>query len=168
VSFDFRQVAGDLDVVPLLTEVIREAPLHPRFLRALADVATHIPSPLGFRGRLAGVVDVKNDCLLPIQSLARCLSLAQRITVSATLERLVALRDAGVLDGDRERTLREAFVAMSHLQLRHHANAIRRGERPDNILLVANLRPITRVTLQEALREVADAQRSLPRRAHAG
>ncbi|HJW74472.1 MAG TPA: DUF294 nucleotidyltransferase-like domain-containing protein, partial [Thermoleophilia bacterium] len=159
VSFDFRQVAGELDVVSGLTDVIREAPHHPRFLRALARLATQVPSPLGFRGRLAGVIDIKKDCLLPIQSLARYLALRERITVPATLERLSALRDADVLSGERERSLHEAFVAMAHLQLRHHANAIRRGETPDNEIIVANLRPFTRVTLQEALREVAEAQK---------
>jgi CBS domain-containing protein len=163
VSFDFRQVAGELDVVPALTDVIREAPQHPRFLRAMARLATHAPLPLGFRHRLMGIVDIKKDGLLPIQGLARYLALARRITVAATLERLTALREAEVLDADRERTLREAFVALAHLQLRHHANAIRAGRAPDNFLTVDYLRPLTRVALQEALREVADAQKHAPR-----
>ncbi len=163
VSFDFRQVAGELDVVPSLTDVIREAPQHPRFLRAMSRLATHAPLPLGFRHRLLGLVDIKKDGLLPIQSLARYLALSRRITAAATLERLAALREADVLDADRARSLREAFIAMAHLQLRHHANAVRAGRTPDNLLTVDRLRPLTRVTLQEALREVADAQKHVPR-----
>ena len=162
VSFDFRQVAGELDVVPALTDVIREAPQHPRFLRAMSRLATHAPLPLGFRHRLMGIVDIKKDGLLPIQSLVRYLALSRRITVAATLERLTALGEADVLDADGERTLREAFVAMAHLQLRHHANAIRAGRPLDNLLTVDHLRPLTRVTLQEALREVAEARKHVP------
>ena len=137
---------------------------HPRSAPAPALPARHgpprdacTPLPLGFRQRLVGIVDIKRDGLLPIQSLARYLALATRITAAPTLERLAALREADVLDADRERSLREAFVAMAHLQLRHHANAIRVGRTPDNLLTVDNLRPLTRVTLQEALREVADS-----------
>jgi CBS domain-containing protein len=163
VSFDFRQVAGELDVIPLLSDVIQTAPQHPRFLRAMSRLATHAPLPLGFRQRLLGIVDIKKDGLLPIQSLVRYLALAARITSAATLERLAALREADVLDADRERSLREAFIAMVHIQLRHHANAIRAGRTPDNLLTVDHLRPLTRVTIQEALREVANAQKHVPR-----
>jgi CBS domain-containing protein len=162
VSFDFRRVAGELDVVSVMTDVIREAPQHPRFLRAMARLATHAPLPLGFRHRLGGIVDLKHDALLPIQNLARYLALAKRITVSATLERLAALREAGVLEAERERSLREAFVAVAHLQLCHHAEALRAGRPLDNVITPASLPPLTRVTLQEALREVAEAQKYAP------
>ena len=93
----------------------------------------------------------------------RYLALAARITVPATLDRLVALRDAEVIEPDRARSLREAFVALAHLQLRHHANAIRIDRPPDNILRVDMLRPLTRATLQEALREIAAVQKNLPK-----
>jgi hypothetical protein len=43
---------------------------------------------------------------------------------------------------------------MLHLQLRHHAHAIRAGRSPDNVIDTATLRPLTRATLHEALREV--------------
>ena len=117
----------------MLTDVIREAPQHPRFLRAMFRLGTHAPLPLGFRHRLLGLVDIKKDGLLPIQSLVRYLALARRITVASTLERLAAIRDeTEVIDAEAERSLREAFVSMAHLQLRHHAHAIRAGRPPDN------------------------------------
>ena len=53
---------------------------------------------------------------------------------------------------------------MSHLRLRHHADAIRRAEPLDNIISPADLRPVARVTLQESLRVVAAAQKRFPRR----
>ena len=51
---------------------------------------------------------------------------------------------------------------MSHLQLRHHANRLRNGRHPDNLIDTQTLRPLTRVGLQEALREVAAAQKRFP------
>lgn len=163
VAFDFRQVAGDLVVAPALSDIMREAPQHRRFLGAMARLGTAMPLPLGFRGRLAGIVDIKKDCLLPIQNLARYYALARGITAPTTLERLVAVRETDGEETESTRSLREAFVSMSHLQLRHHANAIRAGRPLDNVINVATLRPLTRVALQEALREVAAAQKRSPR-----
>ena len=61
-----------------------------------------------------------------------------------------------------ERSLREAFISMSQLQLRHHARLLQVGLAPHNVIDVETLRPLTRVTLQEALREVAAAQKRSP------
>jgi hypothetical protein len=60
---------------------------------------------------------------------------------------------------ESERVLREAFVGMQHLQLRHHANRMRNGRPVDNIIETWTLPPLTRASLQEALREVVSAQK---------
>ena len=66
---------------------------------------------------------------------------------------VVAVHEAGGPTVEPEQLLREAFVSMFHLPLRHHAHAMRAGQRPDNIIDTATLRPLTRATLHEALRE---------------
>ena len=53
VAFDFRQIAGSLDVVAPLVAVLREAKDHPDLMRRLARSATDFKPPLGFRGSLA-------------------------------------------------------------------------------------------------------------------
>ena len=138
VAFDFRQVSGDLRIVPQLTAIIRETPRHARFRGGLADLGSEIRSPLGFRQRLTGPIDIKKSGLLPIQNMARYYAFARGITASTTLERLVGAEEAGA---DRESvwSLREAFVSMSHLRLRHHANAIRVGRAPDDAIDTAIL-----------------------------
>ena len=168
VAFDFRQVAGDLVVAPTLNEIMREAPQHRRFLGAMARLGTALPLPLGFRGRLLGMVDIKKDCLLPIQNLARYYALARGIAAAPTLERLVAVHEASGEETELNRSLREAFTSMAHLQLRHHANLIRAGRPLNNIIDVSALRPLTRVTLQEALHVVAAAQKRPERLARQG
>ena len=160
VAFDFRQLAGDLAVPAPLTEIMREAPSHHRFMTGLADLGTRNQLPLtGLRHRLTGQVDVKKDCLRPIQNFARYHAFAAGISAHSTLDRLLAVWEAGALDAETERSLREAFTSMLSLQLRHHADAIRAGRPPDNIVNVDDLRPLSRVELQEALRLVAATQR---------
>jgi len=168
VTFDFRQIAGDLPVARALTDIIRESPQHDRFMSGLADLGTRSPSALKFLQRLPALVDIKKEALQPIQNLARYHAFARGITAHTTLERLMAIREAGGLSAESEQLLREAFLSMLHLQLRHHAHALRLDQRPDNIIDTATLRPLTRVALHEALREKAAAPKRFlrPTRAH--
>ncbi len=164
ICFDFRQVAGDLDVVPPLQDIMRRAQRHDRFLGGLSDLGADIRSPLGFRQRLSGPVDVKKSGLLPIQNLARYYAFNSGFTPATTLERLLAVEEAGVHGSESARSLREAFVSLSHLRLRHHANAIRAGRTLDDVVDTERLRPLTRASLQEALRVVLAAQKRPPAR----
>ncbi|MFA4965479.1 MAG: DUF294 nucleotidyltransferase-like domain-containing protein [Thermoleophilia bacterium] len=162
VAFDYRQVAGELHVDLALTEIIREAPKHPDFLKGLELLGLQIPSPLGFRQRLDGWVDIKKSGLQPIQNLARYHAFALGITAATTLERLAAVREASCERPRAGEPLREAFISMTSLQLRHHGRRIRAGRDLDNVVDVETLRPLTRVALQESLREVAAAQKRFP------
>jgi CBS domain-containing protein len=163
VAFDFRQVAGELDATAPLEDIIRQAPDFKAFMGGLAQLGTQNPIPLGFRQRLYNLVDIKRDAIVPLQSLARYYAFSRGILAPTTLERLAAVRAVRLIDAEKERTLREAFTSMTHLQLRHHAFAIRNGKPLDNIIDVSTLPPITRASLQEAIREVAATQHRFPR-----
>ena len=132
-------------------------------MRGLAQLGTRMRVPLGFRQRLEGSIDIKKDGLVPIQNLARYYAFARGITAHSTVERLIAVRESDGEETVAERSLREAYLSMAHLQLRHHANAIRNGRPLDNIIDTATLRPLTKATLQEAMREVAAVQSRFPR-----
>ncbi|MDX6522561.1 MAG: hypothetical protein QOI17_74, partial [Gaiellales bacterium] len=75
VSFDFRSVAGGLDIVRPLVTIERQAPAHPDFIARLARTATDFTPPLGRRGRLAtddsGRIDLKKQGIIPIVNLTR-------------------------------------------------------------------------------------------------
>ncbi len=163
VAFDFRQVAGELYIDLELTEIMREAPAHKSFMRGLAQLGTRIRAPLGFRQRLEGSIDIKKHGLVPIQNLARYYAFARGITAHSTVERLIAVRESDGEETMAERSLRESYLSMAHLQLRHHANAIRGGRPLDNIIDTTTLRPLTKATLQEAMREVVAVQSRFPR-----
>lgn len=164
IGFDFRRVSGDLPIVSQLADIVRETPRHARFRAGLADLASEIRSPLGFRQRLTGPIDIKNSGLLPIQNMARYYAFAAGITAPTTLERLVAVEHEGAAGSESAPVLREVFVSMSDLRLRHHAKELRAGRAADDAIDTAILRPLTRVTLREALRVVAAEQQRLPQR----
>jgi CBS domain-containing protein len=161
VAFDYRQVAGELHVDLALTDIMRKAADHPRFLRGLAQLGSKFRPPLTFRQRVEGYLDIKKDGLVPIQNLARSHAFSRGITAPTTLERLEAVGEA-YDDFGCEQSLRDAFISITHLQLRHHARLLSAGRAPHNVIDVESLRPLTRVTLQEAMREVAAAQKKFP------
>ncbi len=164
ISFDFRRVHGELSIVRALTESVRKAPRYWRFLSGLSELATEIRTPLGFRQRLTGPVDIKASGLMPIQNLARYFAFAAGFTPTNTVERLRAVEEAHVRGGDLAPALREAFASMCTLRLQEHAGAVREGRRPSDAIDSAKLGPMGRVQLQEALRVVVAAQRRLPQR----
>lgn len=162
VSFDFRAVAGGLEVTPELVAILRDAKNHPDFLRRLARSATDFKPPLGFRGALPDKsFDLKRGGAIPIANLARFHALANGITISSTLDRLVAAQELGALEAETAAALREAFEIVARIRLDHHAACIAAGRDPDNIIDPKDLPPLTRLYLREAFRAVAAAQKQL-------
>ena len=166
VAFDFRHAAGGLEVVPPLVAVLRRAPDYPDFVRQLARSATAFRPPLGFRGSLPGGhknggLDIKRGGAIPIANLARFHALTNGVTISATLDRLVAAQEVGALDAETATGLREAFAVVSRCRLAHHATQIEAGAPIDNLVDPAGLAPLARTELREAFRVVAHAQKRL-------
>jgi CBS domain-containing protein len=169
VAFDFRHGGGGLEVVAPLVQILRTAPDHPDFVRRLARTATDFTPPLGFRGSLvverkgkeSGKLDIKRGGILPIVNLARFHAVANGITISATLDRLVAAREVGALEPEVAVSLIEALAIVSRIRLQHHAAKLEAGEAPDNLIDPDQLPPITRRELREAFRAVTHAQKRL-------
>jgi CBS domain-containing protein len=165
VSFDFRLVGGGLDIVPPLAAVVRDARRHPGFIARLARTATDWKPPLGFRGQIStdddGRIDLKIGGALPIANLARLHAFAAGITISGTVDRLVAAQETGQLDAETATALREAFETVSRIRLEHHAACLAGGRPADNRVDPHELPPLRRAGLREALRAVAAAQRRL-------
>ena len=164
VAFDVRRVAGDLDVVPLLHEVVRQAPRHSRFLMGMAQLGAEVPSPLGFRRRLKGSFDLKQKCLLPVQNLARYYACAHGVACAATLARLEAVRETGGRDAAVAGSLRDVYLTLADLQVRRQAAAFTAGRPGEGPLDCRALCVGERARLEEALRVLAAVQERLPRR----
>jgi CBS domain-containing protein len=171
VSFDFRHVMGGLEIVPPLVGILQTARRYPDFLARLARTATDHRPPLDFLGRISvrkgsgteGRIDLKQGGIVPIASLARFHALSNGITISATLDRLVAAEEVGGLDGETAQALREAFTIVCDIRVKHHAACIRAGAAPDNLIDPDTLPPLERASLREAFLAVARAQKQLGR-----
>jgi CBS domain-containing protein len=165
VAFDFRHVAGGLDVLEPLSAVVRDARRHPDFIARLARTATDWRPPLGRRGRVTtdrdGRIDLKIGGALPIANLARLHAFAAGITISGTVDRLLAAQETGQLDAETATALREAFETVTRVRLERHAECLAAGRPADNRIDPEALPPLRRAALRDALRAVADAQRRL-------
>ena len=116
--------------------------------------------PLGFRGKLEGSIDIKKNGLVPIQNLARYYAFASGITSASTLERLIAVRDVvGESVESRARAARGVRRACSTCSCAITPTACVTAAPVDNIIETWTLPPLTRASLQEALREIVSAQK---------
>jgi CBS domain-containing protein len=167
VAFDFRHVAGGLEVAPPLVAVLRDAREHPGFLARLARTATDAPPALPHRFFVRRwerqEVDLKKGGIVPIANLARFHALANGVTISATLDRLVAVEGLGAINKETAQSLREAFAVICQVRLDHHAEQIRAGLPPDNLIRPDQLLPLARADLREAFHAIGRAQQQLNR-----
>jgi CBS domain-containing protein len=163
VSFDFRHVAGGLEIVPPLVDRIRATPQHPDFVGRLARTATDFKPPLRFRAKVQKRFDIKKGGTMPIVNLARFHALANGITISPTRDRLVAAEGTGALESSTAAALREAFDLVSRIRFEHQAALVQAGQPGDNMVDLDELPPLARLDLREAFRAVAAAQKQLGR-----
>jgi len=167
VAFDFRHVAGGLEITPPLVAVLQEAREHPGFLAHIARTATDVDVPLPNWFQVSRwerqEIDIKKTGIVPIANLARFHALSNGITISPTLDRLIAAEELGVLNKETAQSLQEAFTFIWQVRLDHHARQIREGRSPDNLIRPNQLPPLARKELREAFRAIAAAQQQLYR-----
>ena len=151
--FDFRKVAGALGLEPLEGAVGRAA-RNPVFLRFLARAAVEHRPPASLRLREEGTVDLKAHGITPVVDLARCYGLEVGAPARATLDRLLAARTAGLLSAETHESVAQAYRFLTGLRLRHGLRRISEGAAPSAAVPVAELDPLERTRLKEALRAV--------------
>jgi CBS domain-containing protein len=169
IVFDYRRVAGALDVDRTLDAIIRTAPSHPVFMRHLARRALDANPPTGFfrdlvveaKGEHAGTLDVKHRGITLVTNLARAYAISAGITEKRTLTRLHAAHTAGVIDEETRAGLSESFRVLWGVRLRHQAAEARTGLPADDYVDPKTLGPIERRQLKEAFRVITRAQRTL-------
>jgi CBS domain-containing protein len=169
IFFDFRKIAGALDLEPLEATLDR-AGGRPLFLRWLARSALERgpPAPVALRLRGdASTVDLKAQGLAPIVALARCYGLAAGARARSTAERLeAAVRRGLVSEGQRAEVL-DALRLLLGLRLRRQLVAAAARGRAEDRVALAELDPSHRAQLKAALRAVAAWQRAAGYHFHA-
>lgn len=162
--FDFRRIAGTLDLEPL-DEAIARAAKNRIFLARMAKNALGFRPPLGLFHRIrekpAGV-DLKKGGIIPIVAIARVCALALGIRARGTVDRLA--RAAGNPEGvsiEGADTLGEAFRFLLHLRLAHQLRSHREGRPIDNSVRLEELSALERRHLKETFVEIAEVQQAL-------
>ena len=169
IAFDYRRVAGAVDIEPALDEVIRSARDDPAFMRRLVATVLESRPPVGrFRdfviergGEHPGTVDVKHGGITVITNLARLHAIRAGITENRTLERLRGAATARVISESLRDELTEALRVLWRIRLEHHVERIERGAEPDDFVDPDALTEIGRRSLGAAFHAVAQAQASL-------
>jgi signal-transduction protein with cAMP-binding, CBS, and nucleotidyltransferase domain len=168
ITFDFRSVAGPLDVEPALETVIATARTNHRFLRHLGRRVLDQQPPTGFfkslvvaKGEHLGRLDIKHGGITIIGNMARMFSIREGRTEKRTLDRLRAAEETGQIDGERREALEEAFRLLWQTRLEHQAMQVRSGVEPDDFVDPQGLGPIARLGLKEAFKIVSSEQKRL-------
>jgi CBS domain-containing protein len=155
ILFDLRKVAGALDVAPLEAALGR-AERNPAFLRFLARAAVdrQPPASLGLRATPATRVDLEAGGLLPVVLLARCYGLEVGTPARATLDRLAAARDAGLVSARAWEEVGQAYRFLLGLALRHRLRMLAEGRPPAAEVALVELSAIERSRLKESFRAI--------------
>ena len=155
IFFDFRSVAGALDVGPLHVAALAAAGKGP-FLRFLARnaLAFRPPASLVLRLRESAPIDLKRQGIAPVVLLARCYAIEARADARGTAERLAAVAKAGIMDASKAAEVSEAYQFLLGLRLRLQLQAIADGKRPTDAVALGALTGVQRSRLKDSLRAI--------------
>jgi len=152
-----------------LGDVFESAPRHPLLLRRLGLFALSHRPPTGFLrdfvlehdGAQRGTLDIKRGGFVPVADIARWAAMKAGVAAASTRARLDVAEQAGTLPAKTASTLRVAFDLFTDLRMGHQVDALRRRQQPDDAIDPRTLAQLTRRSLKDAFRAVADVQRGL-------
>jgi CBS domain-containing protein len=155
IFFDFRRVAGTLDLAPL-EAVLATAVKKPVFVRFLARAALEFKPPplllLTLRG--GSTVDLKLHGIAPVVFLARAYGLEQGGAERNTLARLEGAAKAGKLPEETFAAVAEAYRFLLGLRLRLQLERLGEGKPPSAAVALAELTGAERSHVKDSLRAV--------------
>jgi CBS domain-containing protein len=156
IFFDFRGVAGALDLAPL-DAAVAAAPSKPVFLRFLAKAALDFKPPQSLVVRLRGggsAADLKLHGIAPVVFMARCYGLEAGARGRGTVERLEAAMAARLLDDDVGGPVVEAYRFLLGLRLRLQLRMIQEGAPARSEVPLSALTAIERSRVKDAFRAI--------------
>jgi len=172
IFFDLRAVYGEAHLVARIRQEMVECGSgrgKSIFVAALARQAASYDVPLGFfrrfvlasRGEHGDVLELKAQGLMPLTDLVRVRALAAGITAPGTQARIAQLlAQDGLSRKDADR-LAGAHRLLTGLRVRLHAEQVRHGEQPHNLLDPTAISHAERAALRDAFRVIREAQKGL-------
>jgi CBS domain-containing protein len=177
IFFDMRSVYGRADLVETLLEYAVGRAQDNRIFRRFmaANVLSHRP-PIGFFRRFVQEDDgsqseglnLKHRGIVPITDLVRMRALEAGVTAANTYRSLDRVLEAGAINEDDARSLRDALILISRVRLDYQAQQMGKGKPPGNFVPAEDLSPLMRRNLKAAFMLVVDAQTGLTSRYQLG
>jgi CBS domain-containing protein len=122
--------------------------------------------PIGWFGRIkgeaggdhSGELDIKKAGIFAITDGIKALAVQRKVLGGSTLQRLEALRAAGIIDEATAAAIDEAFRFMVLMRLRSQVEDIREGREPDNYVRLERLNVMETGRLKIALGSIEKFQ----------
>ena len=159
VMFDLRPIGGDESLFADLQKHTLQAASENSIFTAhmISNSLKHHP-PLGLLRGLATIrsgdhrnqLDMKHNGIVPVVDLGRIYALQGQLTAVPTRARLAAAIRHGLLSRSGGNDLLDAFDLIAHTRLRHQADQIKSGDKPDNYLNPSDLSDFERSHLRDA------------------
>lgn len=165
--FDLRPIYGEEQLgESLQAQIAADAQDNARFLSHLANQAVTGQPPLGFfrsfvvenKGAHANTFDIKATGIAPIVEMARVFALSRGLQAVNTRQRLIAGGETGAISPEVAADLCDSLEFISYVRLRHQAEQLARGQRPDNHLPPHAIGNFDRRHLREAFMIVRKQQ----------
>ncbi|MDH3661959.1 MAG: DUF294 nucleotidyltransferase-like domain-containing protein [Alphaproteobacteria bacterium] len=173
VMFDLRPIAGDVALFEGVQAQTLDLAQKNSIFRAhmISNSLKHTPPLSLFRGfalirsgEHKDTLDLKLNGVVPIVDLGRIYALEAGIEEANTRERLILAHEAGKISKAGFRDLVDAYDLIATTRLRHQAEQIRMGKKPDNFLPPSLLSDLERNHLREAFTVVKTLQSALAHR----
>lgn len=159
VMFDLRPIGGDAGLFGALhVETLDAARKNSIFVAHMVSNSLKHSPPLSlFRnfalirsGEHKNMLDLKMSGVVPVVDLGRVYAIQGAIQDPNTGDRLKAARDAGILSKSGAHDLIDAYGLIAEIRLRHQAEQIRAGKKPDNFMAPGQLSDLERSHLRDA------------------
>jgi CBS domain-containing protein len=154
IFFDFRFCHGDPSLVSSLREFILSGlSANDIFFHHMASAWIEFSKP--YKSIPAGTGDIKKF-LMPLTGICRLYALKHSVSSFSTIERLVELSSAGMIDRTMMIDCVRAWKSLTGVRLAHQAGCIARGIEPDNEVNFGILDHAALYNISDALRSTGE------------
>ena len=170
VMFDLRPIGGAETLhAALVRDTLEAASKNSIFVaHMVANSLKHAP-PLGLFRNMATIrsgehkdtIDLKLNGVVPVVDLGRLYALQGRLEMVNTRARLKAAEAEHVISASGARDLIDAYDLIAETRLRHQAEQVKLGEKPDNFMRPSTLSDLERSHLRDAFVVIKTMQSAL-------
>ena len=160
IFFDFRVVAGGLDIEPL-ERIVQESAQNELFSAFLAREALRFRPPLNMFRRISatdGKVDLKKGGIAPLVAAGRVFGIRAGSSARATRERFEAAHAEGLISEDLSRIVIEAYRFLLGIRLREQLADMAAGREVGNEVRLKRLSSLEQRHLKDAFGVIRELQ----------